>query len=119
MIGSYNEKTLSLLELLKKADAQFLRELSRGTYEPDSKIAYEIESGKGVPPGTHASMGRDLSSEKDFEKVRFGREWPREEWYQHKGIPKWHPEESETMGVQKPPLSRKFEFYPGIEESQS
>ena len=117
--GDFNEKTKTLLELLKKADANFLRSLNKKGPEPDSDIAYEIEAGKGTPKGTHASMGRNPSTRSDFEKVRFGREWPQEEWFQHKGIPKWHPAEEETMGVQKPPISRKGGFYPGVKESQA
>lgn len=110
--GDFNEDAKSLLELLKKADADFLRSLNKKSHEPDSDIAYEIEAGKGTPKGTHASMGRDPSTREQFNKVRFGREWPREEWFHHKGFPKWHPEELETMGIQKPPTTRKYGFYP-------
>lgn len=116
--GDFSEKAKTLLELVKKADKDFLRSLNQKSFEPDSEIAYEIEAGKGTPGGTHASMGRNLSTEKDFQKVRFGREWPREEWYQHKGVPKWHPVELETMGVQKPPVTRDKDFYPGAKASQ-
>lgn len=116
--GDFNEKTKSLIELLKQANDRYLRSLNKKAHEPDSDIAYEIEAGKGTPKGTHASMGRDPSTRAEFEKVRFGREWPQEEWYQHKGIPKWHPTEKGTMGVQKPPISRKGGFYPGVKESQ-
>jgi hypothetical protein len=44
--------------------------------------------------------------------VRFGREWPQEKWYQHKGIPKWHPVEENTPGVQKPKRSDVKKFFP-------
>jgi len=117
--GDFSEKAKSLIELVKKADKDFLRSLNKKSPEPDSDIAYEIEAGKGTPKGTHASMGRNLSTRSEFQKVRFGREWPQEEWYQHKGIPKWHPAEKGTMGVQKPPISRKKEFYPDVKESQT
>jgi hypothetical protein len=119
VLGDFSEKAKSLLELVKKADKDFLKSLNKKAFEPDSEIAYDIESGKGTPKGTHAGMGRDLSTKEQFQKVRFGREWPREEWFQHKGIPNWHPEEIETMGVQKPPISRKKAFYPGIKETQA
>lgn len=113
MNGEYNEKAQSLIELLKKANEDYLRALNARAREPDSDIAYEIEAGLGTPKGTHASMGRDPSTKAEFEKVRFGREWPREEWYHHKGFPKWHPAELETPGIQKPPITRKYMFYPG------
>lgn len=115
--GSYNEKAQSLVKLLKKANEDYLKMLSAPTHEPDSDIAYDIEKGIGTPKGTHASMGRDPSTRAEFEKVRFGREWPREEWFHHKGFPKWHPAELETMGIQKPPISREGMFYPGVKES--
>jgi hypothetical protein len=108
--GDFNEGTKSLLELVKEADYRFLKSLNKKAIEPDSKIAYDIEREKG----THASLGRDLSSPGDFQKVRFGREWPREESYYHKGIPDWHPDEIRTEGVQKPPVSRENDFYPEI-----
>lgn len=111
--GTYNEKAQSLIELLKKADAQYLKALNARGHEPDSDIAYEIEQGIGTAKGTHASMGRDPSTRAEFEKVRFGREWPSEKWYQHKGFPKWHPAELETLGIQKPAVTRKYMFYPG------
>jgi len=116
--GDFSEKAKTLLELVKKADKDFLRSLTQKSFEPDSEIAYEIEAGKGTPKGTHASMGRDLTPKEQFQKVRFGREWPREEWYQHKGIPNWHPEELETLGIQKPPVSRSKGFYPGAKAIQ-
>lgn len=113
--GDFSEKTKSLLELVKKADEEFLRSLSKKEREPDSDIAYEIEKGVGTPKGIHASMGRDPSTREQFQKVRFGREWPQEKWFHHKGFPKWHPLEKETMGVQKPPITRKMEFFPGVQ----
>ena len=94
MLGSFNEKAQSLIEKLKKADKDFQKSLSKKEREPDSDIAYEIEQEKG----THASMGRDKSSREDFQKVRFGREWPQESWFQHKGLAKWHPEDVTTPG---------------------
>lgn len=118
MVGDFNEKAKSLLELLKKADKDFLNALNKKAKEPDSEIAYKIEEGIGTPKGTHASMGRNLSTKDQFQAVRFGREWPREEWFQHKGVPKWHPTEMETMGVQKPPVSRKKSFFPGVKGTQ-
>lgn len=110
MGGDFNEKARSLLDLLKKANEDYLRALNAKAHEPDSEIAYKIETGKG----THASMGRNPSTKEQFEKVRFGREWPREEWFHHKGFPKWHPAELETKGIQKPPITRKYMFYPEI-----
>jgi hypothetical protein len=117
--GDYDERAKSLIELLKQANDRYLKALNERAHEPDSDIAYDIEHGVGTAKGTHASMGRDPSTRAEFEKVRFGREWPREEWFHHKGFPKWHPAEIETMGVQKPPITRKYEFYPGVKESQS
>lgn len=117
MFGEYDEKAQSLIELLKKANDQYLRALNERGHEPDSDIAYDIERGIGTAKGTHASMGRDPSTRAEFEKVRFGREWPSEKWYQHKGFPKWHPAELETMGIQKPPITRKNMFFPGVKES--
>lgn len=110
MFGSFSEKAQSLLTMLKKEDKNFLKSLSKKEREPDSDIAYEIEA-KG---GTHASMGRDKSSREDFQKVRFGREWPQETWFQHKGLFKWHPDDVTTPGIQKPEKGRKKEFYPEI-----
>lgn len=115
-LGNYNEKAQSLIELLKKANDQYLRALNARGHEPDSDIAYDIEHGVGTAKGTHASMGRDPSTRAEFEKVRFGREWPREEWFHHKGFPKWHPYELETMGIQKPPITREKMFFPGVKE---
>lgn len=115
-LGDFDEQTKSLLELVRKADKDFLRSLNKKDHEPDSDIAYDIERGIGTAKGTHASMGRDPSTRAEFEKVRFGREWPREEWNHHKGFPKWHPAELETMGVQKPPITREKMFFPGVKE---
>jgi hypothetical protein len=108
MIGSFNEKATSLIELLKKADKNYLKSLNDKAFEPDSEISHNIEDVVEV----HPAMGRNKSSEKDFQKVRFGREWPQEKWYQHKGIPKWHPVEANTPGVQKPKLSDVKKFFP-------
>lgn len=110
-LGDFDERTKSLLDLIREADSKFLKALVKGGKEPDSEIAYRIEK----EGGTHAGMGRDLSSPGDFQKVRFGREWPREPSYYHKGIPKWHPQEVRTEGIQNPPVSRKFDFYPEIQ----
>lgn len=52
--GSYKEKAQSLVELLKKANEDYLKMLSAPTHEPDSDIAHEIEKGIGTPKGTHA-----------------------------------------------------------------
>lgn len=117
-VGDFDEKTKSLLELVREADSKFLKALTKKEKEPDSEIAYEVERGLGAPKGTHASMGRNLSSPGDFQKVRFGREWPREESYHHKGLPSWHPGETRTEGVQKPPVTRKYGFYPGLGNHQ-
>jgi hypothetical protein len=114
MQGSFNEEARSLIEQLKKADKNFQKSLRKEEREPDSDIAYEIEQEKG----THATMGRDKSSREDFQKVRFGREWPQESWFQHKGLAKWHPEDITTPGVQKPAKGRGKEFYPEIDERQ-
>lgn len=110
MIGSFNERAMSLIELLKKADKNYLKSLNERAFEPDSEIAHKIEDAGGV----HAAMGRDKSSKEDFQKVRFGREWPQEKWYQHKGIPKWHPVEKNTPGIQKPKLSDVKRFFPEV-----
>ncbi len=108
MQGSFNERSQTLLDLLKKADKSYLKALNDRPFEPDSEIAHRIEDESGA----HAAMGRDLSSKEDFQKVRFGREWPQERWYQHKGVPKWHPEEINTPGVQKPRLRDVKKFFP-------
>jgi len=110
MFGSFNENAESLLAMLKKENEKFQSALTKKEREPDSDIAYEIEA-KG---GTHASMGRDKSSREDFQKVRFGREWPQESWFQHKGLFKWHPDDITTPGLQKPEKGRGKEFYPEI-----
>lgn len=112
VVGSFNEKAKDLMEMLKKADKDFLSALSKKEREPDSDIAFKIEQ-KG---GTHAGMGRNKSSREDFQKVRFGREWPQESWFQHKGIAKWHPKDITTPGIQKPEKGRGREFYPDITE---
>jgi hypothetical protein len=108
MIGHFSENVESLLDLLRREDKKYLKALTKKDYEPDSDIAYQIER----LGGTHASMGRNPSTKSQFQKVRYGREWPREEWFHHKGFPKWHPEEKMTLGVQKPPISRSQQFYP-------
>jgi hypothetical protein len=114
MVGSFNEDAQSMIDMLKKYDREFRKSLSKEEPEPDSDIAYQIEQEKG----THAAMGRDKSSREDFQKVRFGREWPQESWFQHKGLAKWHPDDITTPGVQKPAKGRSKEFYPEIDERQ-
>lgn len=111
MYGHFSEKVISLLELMKAEDRKFRKALGERVPEPDSDIAWEIERRE---PGIHASMGRDLSTREEFDRARLGREWARESEHAHKGYPKWHPEEIETEGVQKPPKGRGIGFFPDI-----
>ena len=112
--GEFNEKVISLLDLMKKEDRIFRRALGKRGHEPDSDIAYDVER---TQRGVHASMGRDKSTREQFERARLGREWARESEHAHKGYPKWHPEEIETPGVQKPKKGRGIGFFPEIKES--
>lgn len=115
MFGSFNENAESLLAMLRKENDKFEKALTKKEREPDSDIAYEIEAENG----THASMGRDKSSREDFQKVRFGREWPQESWFQHKGLFKWHPDDITTPGIQNPEKGRTKEFYPEVTGRQA
>ncbi len=109
--GHFNEKVISLLDMMRAEDKKFRMALTKKEREPDSDIAYDVEQ---TQSGIHASMGRDKSSREDFQKARLGREWARESEHAHKGFPKWHPEEIETPGVQRPESGRGIGFFPGI-----
>jgi len=109
--GQFNEKVISLLDLMKAEDEKFRKALTKKEREPDSDIAYDVER---TQPGIHASMGRDPSSREEFQKARLGREWARESEHAHKGYPAWHPKEIETPGVQKPKKGRGIGFFPEV-----
>lgn len=111
--GSFNERVISLLDLMKQQDKIFRTALGKRGHEPDSDIAYDIERRE---PGIHAAVGRDLSTREQFERARLGREWARESEHAHKGYPAWHPKEIETPGVQKPKKGRGIGFFPEIKE---
>lgn len=109
--GHFNEKVISLLDLMKAEDAKFRKALGKRGHEPDSHIAYDVERGE---KGIHASMGRDKSTLEQFERARLGREWARESEHAHQGYPAWHPKEIETPGVQKLKPGRGIGFFPKI-----
>ena len=109
--GQFNEGVISLLDLMKKEDEKFRNALTKKEREPDSDIAYDVETRE---KGIHASMGRDISTRGEFQKARLGREWARESEHAHKGYPAWHPEEVETPGIQKPKAGRGIGFFPDI-----
>lgn len=109
--GHFNEKVISLLDLMRAEDKKFRDALSKRGREPDSIIAYQVEKGQ---PGIHASMGRDKSTREEFERARLGREWSRESEHAHKGYPAWHPKEIETPGMQKLKPGRGIGFFPEV-----
>ena len=111
MYGHFNEKVISLLDLMRAEDKKFRDSLTKKVREPDSDIAYDVERKE---KGIHASMGRDKSSREDFQKARLGREWARESEHAHKGYPDWHHKEIETPGMQKLKPGRGKGFFPDI-----
>jgi hypothetical protein len=109
--GHFNEKVISLLDMMRAEDEKFRKALTKKEREPDSDIAYDVEQ---TQKGIHASMGRDKSTRDQFQKARFGREWARESDHAHKGYPDWHPKEIETPGVQRPKEGRGIGFFPEV-----
>jgi hypothetical protein len=47
MFGSFNEKATTLIELLKKADKNYLKSINDKAFEPDSEISHKIGDVKG------------------------------------------------------------------------
>ena len=111
--GHFNEKVISLLDLMKAEDEKFRKALGKRGREPDSNIAYDVEQ---TQPGIHASMGRDTSTKEEFNRARLGREWSRESEHAHKGYPTWHPKEVESPPFQKLKPGRGIGFFPSIKE---
>lgn len=109
--GQFNEKVISLLDLMKKEDAKVRKALGTRGREPDSDIAYDVEQ---TQKGIHASMGRDKSTREEFNRARLGREWSRESEHAHKGYPAWHPKEIESKPFQKLKPGRGIGFFPEI-----